>query len=505
MDITASLSTSDFNLPEADAQATNISQETDAAETARRAEIARLQAELEQLRRQQAEEAERTQQQAQNNPRADPEGVAFLTYLNQSQVLMQQQQTAFLNIIQQMQNAPTPAAPATAPAAAITKPNVDFPSWDGQPSTKQDFLFRINTMKKDRFFSTVTVTDWTRKLPGFEDQSQYLLNAIVEKVPLQHRSIFTNDATVADDRFAMLHRLVDKLKGDHIENQLLAISDLATLEFKADDTSATYMARVRGLQEALQGVTIDRFLTLLTLSRLDQGLYPGVMSLFRQANAALLADSLSGIELRLEKEDRLRTLEGVSAESARRAKTSKPPGANPKPDASSIVYPPLDKQINWSLIKEYTKDTTNCPGCFATNRSGERCRKGYCFPFLTAGFLLQYNPDEANKQIQDIKDKKQDRKPRGRGRRATDKDDAALLKETPAPPPVADPAPPKEVIGSGKRATSVDNKVPASYSEVAEKQPPAKQNYYDQLESDSDNDIGLFVPYDSDNFKSATS
>eukprot|EP00956_Cyclotella_meneghiniana_P045253 scaffold360768_cov93-Cyclotella_meneghiniana.AAC.1 len=247
---------------------------------------------------------------------------------------MQQQQTAFLNIIQQMQNAPTPVTPATAPAAAITKPNVEFPSWDGQTSTKQDFLFRINTMKKDRFFSTVT--DWTRKLPGFEDQSQYLLNAIVEKVPLQHRSIFTSDATVADDGFAMLHRLVDKLKGDHIENQLLAISDLATLEFKADDTSATYMARVRGLQEALQGVTIDRFLTLLTLSRLDQGLYPGVMSLFHQANAALLADSLSGIELRLEKEDRLRTLEGVSAESARRAKTSKPPGANPKPDASSI-------------------------------------------------------------------------------------------------------------------------------------------------------------------------
>eukprot|EP00956_Cyclotella_meneghiniana_P012318 scaffold17507_cov37-Cyclotella_meneghiniana.AAC.5 len=151
MDITASLSTSDFNLQEADAQATNISQETDAAETARRAEIARLQAELEQLRRQQAEEAEseRTQQQSQNNPWADPEGVAFLTYLNQSQVLMQQQQTAFLNIIQQMQNAPAPAAPAAAPPAAITKPNVDFPSWDGQTSTKQDFLFRINTMKKD--------------------------------------------------------------------------------------------------------------------------------------------------------------------------------------------------------------------------------------------------------------------------------------------------------------------------------------------------------------------
>eukprot|EP00956_Cyclotella_meneghiniana_P012317 scaffold17507_cov37-Cyclotella_meneghiniana.AAC.4 len=263
------------------------------------------------------------------------------------------------------------------------------------------------------------------------------------------------------------------------------------------------MARFRGLQEALQGVTIDRFLTLLTLSRLDQGLYPGVMSLFRQANAALLADSLSGIELRLEKEDRLRTLEGVTADSARRAKTSKPSATSPKPDSSSITYPPVDKQINWSYIKEFTKDTTNCPGCFATatGRSGERCRRSHCFPFLTAGFLLQYNPDEANKKTQDIRDKKQERKPRGRGRRATEKDEETPPKEAPAPAPAVAPDAQKEVVGSGKRATSVDNKVPLSYSDAAKQPPPVKHNYYDQLESDSDDDIGLFVPEDSDNPK----
>lgn len=184
------------------------------------------------------------------------------------------------------------------------------------------------------------------------------------------------------------------------------------------------------------------------------------MSLFRQANAALLADSLSGIELRLEKEDRLRTLKGASALPTLPAGTPKPTPANNKSDASPVVYPPVDKQINWSLIKEFTKDTTNCPGCFATGRSGERCRKGHCFPFLTAGFLLQYNPDEADNKIQDIKDKKQERKPRGRGRRATDKDDEAQPKATPPPAPAADPAPQKEVVGSGKRATSVDTKVP---------------------------------------------
>eukprot|EP00956_Cyclotella_meneghiniana_P023356 scaffold45380_cov85-Cyclotella_meneghiniana.AAC.5 len=390
-----------------------------------------------------------------------------------------------------MQNAPASAATAPAPAPAITKPNVEFPSWDGQASTRQDFIFRVNTMKKDRFFANVT--DWTRKLPGFDDQSQYLLNAIVEKVPLQHRAIFTNDASVADDGFAMLHRLIDKLQGNNIENQLLAISDLATLEFARQTTQRphTWLVFV-GYSKPSKG-------------RLDKDLYPGVMSLFRQANAALLADSLSGIETRLDKEDRLRTLEGVTPESVRRAKSSKPPGSSPKPDSSSIVYPPVDKQINWSLIKDFTKDTTNCPGCFGTAHSGDRCRKGYCYPFLTAGFLLQYNPDEANKKIQEIKDKKNDRKPRGRGRRATDHDDAQP-KETPAPAPPAEPAPQKEVVGSGKRATSVENKTPQSYSEAAQQQVnQSHQSYYDALESDSDDDIGLFVPDDSDNHKSASS
>ena len=56
---------------------------------------------------------------------------------------MQQQQTEFL-----VSWYPTPA-PAASPAAAalLTKQNADieFPSWDGQLATKQDFIFLIKT------------------------------------------------------------------------------------------------------------------------------------------------------------------------------------------------------------------------------------------------------------------------------------------------------------------------------------------------------------------------
>lgn len=512
MNITAGLSTSDFDLSdETTNDATHVTADSDrnnapradaAAEAEREAELRRLQAELQRLRQQQQDHNRQQQEQAANNEGAVPEGIAFLNFLQQNQQMMQQQQQAFINVLQQMNTTRAAAAPAPALATPLTKPTIEFPTWDGKFATKQDFIFQITTMKKDRFFAGVT--DWTRKLPGLEEQSNYLLASIIKNVPLQNRSIFTNDTTVADDGFAMLHRLLDNLQGTTVENQLLAITDLATLEFKADDTSATYMARVRALQNALQNVTIDQFLTLLTLSRLDQGLYPGTTSLFRQGNATLLAEPLPSIELRLEKEDRLRTLMGETAESVRRAKTPRQPTAPTKPEGSTVVYPPSNQQIQYSLIRELTKDTTTCPGCFATLQKGERCRRGYCFAFLTAGFLLQYNPDEAQKKLQELKDKS-GKGGRNRGRRTTDKEDVTKQSSPPAPAPAPTPVQEKEVIGSGKRATSAE-KLPASYSEAAARSlPPSKSNYYDELESDDDIDLGFFEPEDSNNAKNATS
>eukprot|EP00956_Cyclotella_meneghiniana_P016482 scaffold25999_cov88-Cyclotella_meneghiniana.AAC.3 len=54
-----------------------------------------------------------------------------------------------------------------------------------------------------------------------------------------------------------------------------------------------------------------------TLSRLDKDLYPGVVSLFRQGNTALLSETLpDGLETRLKKEDSLRNLQGEKSTQA---------------------------------------------------------------------------------------------------------------------------------------------------------------------------------------------
>ena len=76
----------------------------------------------------------------------------------------------------------------------------------------------------------------------------------------------------------MLAKLVQSLHPDTVEQKLLAISDLAALEFSASNTTSSYMAKVCGLANSLHGVTIDSFVALLALSCLDPDLYPGIQA-----------------------------------------------------------------------------------------------------------------------------------------------------------------------------------------------------------------------------------
>eukprot|EP00956_Cyclotella_meneghiniana_P012602 scaffold17913_cov36-Cyclotella_meneghiniana.AAC.1 len=488
MPVAGTISTADFSASEISQGSEDAKQEdpstADAAD-----EIRRLQEEIARLQRQ---NTARQSQQPPQDPAAGEgntgtpanEGVAFLQFLTQQQRIMQEQSEAFIATLNRMQAPATAAAPAPA-AAPLTRPITEFPTWDGAPATKPDFIFRLESMKKDRFFAGVT--DWTQTLPGTKDQANYLASAIVDKVPAKHRHIFSNNTAITDDGFAMFDRLLTYLKGNNDENKLLAITDLAALEYKADDTTATYLARAGGILTALQGVTIEQFVTLFTLTKMDPDLYPGTSTLFQQGDAALLTEDLASIELRLEREDRLRTVRGDSTDSARHAKQPakapsppKPPDPNQPPS-----YPPSSKQLRFNVIKEYTRDTTNCPGCFATGKLGSKCRSSQCYPLLTAGFLLRYAPDEANKLLDDINAKAK-QCGREKGRRANE-DDA-----TKAPAPPDEKEKPKEIVGSGKRATSAEQSRSKTYSDAA------KGGYYDELASDSDDNEGYFVRDDED-------
>ena len=114
--------------------------------------------------------------------------------------------------------------PSNTTAQHSSKTSHEFPTWDGSKETIPDFLFGINVMKNDNFFSMVRF--WNTFTPGDEPQNNYLLTLITAKVPLNHRSIFANDIRYTADGFAMLDPLITQLKGKSTENKLIAVAEL---------------------------------------------------------------------------------------------------------------------------------------------------------------------------------------------------------------------------------------------------------------------------------------
>jgi hypothetical protein len=58
-----------------------------------------------------------------------------------------------------------------------------------------------------------------------------------------------------------------------------------------------------GIANSLHGVCIDSFVALLSRSRLDPDLYPGIQASFLQADTFLLSHDLQGIKACMEEED----------------------------------------------------------------------------------------------------------------------------------------------------------------------------------------------------------
>eukprot|EP00956_Cyclotella_meneghiniana_P037685 scaffold142973_cov49-Cyclotella_meneghiniana.AAC.1 len=156
MPVTGTISTADFNASEI-SQGSDETKQDDPSTSDAEEHIRRLQEEIERLQR---ENTARQSQQPPQDPAAGEgntgtpanEGVAFLQFLTQQQRIMQEQSQAFIATLNHMQAPATAAAPAPA-AAPLTRPITEFPTWDGTPSTKPDFIFRLESMKKDRFFA----------------------------------------------------------------------------------------------------------------------------------------------------------------------------------------------------------------------------------------------------------------------------------------------------------------------------------------------------------------
>jgi hypothetical protein len=109
-------------------------------------------------------------------------------------------------------------------------PYTPFPTWNGQSDTLPTFLEQLKTLQQDRCFRGA---DWTKVLPGFEDQSHWLRANILKNLPEQELHQFKNCPESERDGFAMFAALRERLEGNTLEHILRDAMSIATLEQRA--------------------------------------------------------------------------------------------------------------------------------------------------------------------------------------------------------------------------------------------------------------------------------
>ena len=86
----------------------------------------------------------------------------------------------------------------------------------------------------------------------------------------------------------MISYLLTHLNFSSNENLLLEILYLNCLEMRLGKLSITYMPRVRGIAQQMQGVTIDHIIPLFAIASLDHERYPVVKSRYLAGDTALV-------------------------------------------------------------------------------------------------------------------------------------------------------------------------------------------------------------------------
>ena len=76
----------------------------------------------------------------------------------------------------------------------------------------------------------------------------------------------------------MFDAIIEHLQPDHAKHLLVAITDLSDINYKATDTSISYIKMVYDIGECFEGVDIIQLVPLFAIANLDQDKYPGLMS-----------------------------------------------------------------------------------------------------------------------------------------------------------------------------------------------------------------------------------
>lgn len=173
-------------------------------------------------------------------------------------LLLQQQQQAMQQAIQEQ----TRQLAASLSTRRITAPTISWPQWDGSTSGIPAFVEQLKTLQQDPFFKGA---DWTQKLPGFDEQSNWLRANILQHLPAAELHRFMNRSDFESDGFAMFAHLMDRLQPNTVQHLMLDVIALGNLEHRPGEPVEEYISRGRRLFNSLSQVTVAQLLPLLLL------------------------------------------------------------------------------------------------------------------------------------------------------------------------------------------------------------------------------------------------
>ena len=122
---------------------------------------------------------------------------------------------------------------------------------------------------------------------------------------LSHEQLspYLNNNKYTGDGIAMIASLVEKISPSRPENRLQDVRDLSSLEQGSQESTSSYMSRVRGFATRLQGVTIDDLMPLFTLIGMNHDQYSGLLARFTSGEPAIVNATTSDLERLVIEED----------------------------------------------------------------------------------------------------------------------------------------------------------------------------------------------------------
>ena len=163
-------------------------------------------------------------------------------------------------------------------------------------------LARIENYKGEPFFNLVV--DWSQTLSGTEQHSRRIFTDMLAALPSSECHQFLNNTAYVNNGFGMLATFIDYLDPSNPEHRLHDIREVSRLDQGAKESTTTYLSRVRGFVNCLQGVTMDSVMPLFAILGMDHSKYDGLLSRFTSGDASVVLADIPTLEILMAGEDR---------------------------------------------------------------------------------------------------------------------------------------------------------------------------------------------------------